>query len=93
MAGFANGTYSRSLHGLSYPSDLFVDDTGNMYIVDSWNSRILYWPVNSAEGRIVAGTNKSGWQANQLNSPVALTSNDQYCLRSKHISILVRFSF
>ena len=77
MAGFADGTPSRSLAGLRAPNDLFVDDIGNMHIVDSSNSRILYWPMNSGEGSIVAGTGEYGSEANELNWPTYLTGSNQ----------------
>ena len=80
MAGFHNETFSTSLARLSRPTDIFVDAIGNMHIVDSNNGRILYWPVNSLEGRIVVGTNESGSAANQLNWPTTMISNDQYYL-------------
>ena len=84
MAGFAEGTTSASLAGLRTPSDLFVDEIGNMHIADSSNSRILYWPINSREGRIVAGTGHYGSEANQLGWPTSFTSNDQYFQSCEH---------
>lgn len=68
MAGFANGTQSSSLSGLAYPTQLFVDAIGNMHIADWLQNRILYWPVNSAEGRIVIGTGYGGSKPNELHS-------------------------
>ena len=91
MAGFANGTPSASLFGLHYPIDLLVDGIGNMHIVDYFNNRILYWPVNSAEGRIVAGTNESGSDANQLNLPRAIAGNDHLCQPYKRTYLSVTF--
>ena len=65
VAGFSNGTSSTSLAGLNYPSDLFIDSIGNMYIADFMNNRIVCWPVNARSGVLVANTNQ----------PVALTGN------------------
>jgi hypothetical protein len=76
VAGFSDDTSSTSFARLNNPYDFFVDGIGNMHIADSNNHRILYWPVNSAEGRIVAGTGEPGSEANQLFSPIALTSNN-----------------
>lgn len=84
VAGFNDGTVSTSLAGLFHPHDLLVDAVGNMHITDSLNNRILYWPKNSTEGWIVAGTDEFGSEANQLYSPTAFASNDQYCLSYKH---------
>ena len=69
VAGFTNGTASSSLSGLARPTQLFVDAVGNMHIVDLINNRILYWPMNSAEGHIVAGTGYAGSDPNELNAP------------------------
>jgi hypothetical protein len=75
VAGFRNSTSAN----LNNPFDLVVDDVGNMLIADSYNHRILYWPVNSAEGRMVAGTGIPGSGADQLRMPTTLTSNNRYC--------------
>ena len=85
VAGFADGTQSKSLAGLHFPFDLFIDDIGNMHIVDVYNHRILYWPVNSVEGHIVAGTGEPGSKANQLYEPSYFTSNDQYTVSDINI--------
>ncbi|CAF0850861.1 unnamed protein product [Adineta ricciae] len=66
VAGFTNETYSEPLATLYSPNDLFIDSIGNMHILDSLNYRILYWPNNSTEGRIVAGTGEPGSDADQL---------------------------
>lgn len=79
MAGFGNGTSATLFADLNFPMDLFVDGIGNMHIADSNNHRILYWPVNSAEGRIVAGTGEPGSEVNQLFWPRTLTSNNRCC--------------
>lgn len=76
MAGFGNDTSPTSVASLRYPFDLSVDGFGNMHIADFNNHRILYWPVNSTEGRIVAGTGEFGSEANQLWFPTRLTSNN-----------------
>lgn len=79
MAGFRNSTSAASSAYLNNPFDLVVDDAGNMLIADSYNHRILYWPVNSAEGHMVAGTGTPGSEADQLRLPTSLTSNNRYC--------------
>ena len=64
------GTTSSSL--FSYPSGICLDSAKNLYVVDNTNARILKFPPNSNKttvGTIVAGGNKNGSNANQLNLP------------------------
>ena len=58
VAGSSNGTLGFSLSFLNYPTDITLDSNGNMYIVDSGNSRVLYWVVGGTTGVIVAGNGK-----------------------------------
>lgn len=78
MAGFADGTRSSSLAGLSFPNDLYVDDIGNMHILDTSNNRILYWPVNSTMGRMVIGTGYSGSNDNQIGYAASFTGDSEH---------------
>ncbi|MBU1821009.1 MAG: hypothetical protein KKG00_05800, partial [Bacteroidetes bacterium] len=57
---------------LSYPSGVFVDLNGNIYIGDAGNSRVQKWAPNATEGITVAGGNGKGNAANQLGSPSSL---------------------
>lgn len=85
VAGFANGSSSTSLAGLQYPTDMFFDDVGDMYIVDSNNNRILYWSQNSVKGVHVIGSNVSGSGANQLKIPSNLMGNDKYYIFDRNV--------
>ena len=47
----AGGNNSGSaLNQLNYPSDIYVDSSENIYVVDSNNSRIVKWSPNASEG-------------------------------------------
>jgi sugar lactone lactonase YvrE len=46
-----------------------VDGSGNVYVVDSGNQRVLKWVPGAVVGLIVAGGNGLGSGANQLNWP------------------------
>ena len=81
VAGFSNTICSSLLASLCSPSDLFVDSIGDMYILDSSNYRILYWPANSTEGRVVAGTGEPGSDTNQLYYATCFASNAKCCFR------------
>jgi hypothetical protein len=59
IAGQSNGTASSALNYLDYPSDLDVDSNGNIYVVDSYNHRVVLWPNGSSSGTIVAGNGKT----------------------------------
>lgn len=53
---------------------MLVDWNGNVYIADSRNNRVTYWPVNAIEGRTVVGTGAAGSWTNLLKHPAALAS-------------------
>ncbi len=54
---------------LSMPYGVFVDLSGNMYVADAGNSRIMKYAPGSTTGVVVAGGNNMGSGANQLNNP------------------------
>ncbi len=58
IAGQTNGTGGSALNELNNPSDIDVDSSGNIYVVDSHNHRVLYWPNGASSGTIVAGNGK-----------------------------------
>ena len=55
-----------------YPDGLFVDNAGNLYVVDVDNSRVQKWAPGATSGIAVAGGNGAGNAANQLNYPLGL---------------------
>ena len=58
---------------LSYPYSIFIPDPGDvLYIADTWNHRILRWPLNGTSSTIVAGGQGSGPNSTQLNVPSAV---------------------
>jgi hypothetical protein len=69
VVGFADGTGSGSLDGLLYPFDLLVDAIGNMHILDQGNNRIVYWPVNAKQGRVIAGNGAPNAEADMISAP------------------------
>lgn len=68
-----DGTSSSSTDGLYDPNDLLVDSDGNMHILDTGNNRILYWPVNSNQGHIVAGNGAAKSASEMINAPRCFT--------------------
>lgn len=59
VAGQLSGVAGSTLGYLNYPSDVEVDSNGNIYVVDSHNHRVLFWPSGSSTGTIVAGNGNS----------------------------------
>jgi sugar lactone lactonase YvrE len=58
VAGQSNGTTGSALNYLSYPNDLVIDSSDNLYVVDAGNNRIVRWNNGSSAGTIVAGDGK-----------------------------------
>ena len=54
---------------LNFPSSVYVDAAGNMYISDVNNHRVQLWLNGAASGSTVAGGNGFGFAANQLSGP------------------------
>ncbi|CAF1377509.1 unnamed protein product [Rotaria sp. Silwood1] len=69
--------YGNSLSQLSSPSGVVVSQSGNVYVADSWNHRVMCWSKDAIQGSIVVGGNDQGDKADQLNKPVGL-SFDKY---------------
>ncbi|MBN2614723.1 MAG: VCBS repeat-containing protein [Bacteroidales bacterium] len=54
---------------LSNPAGLYVDNVGNIYIVDQGNYRIQKWEPGGSSGITVAGGNGQGWDNNNFSNP------------------------
>lgn len=65
MAG-TNGLRDASAAGLNYPTDIFVDSSGAMYVADSSNNRVQRWFVGASIGTTVVN-GSSGTGLNQFN--------------------------
>ncbi|MBE0638760.1 MAG: BspA family leucine-rich repeat surface protein, partial [Bacteroidales bacterium] len=52
---------------LYYPTGVFVDGSGNIFIADHYNHRIQKWVPGAISGTTVAGGNGAGSNANQLD--------------------------
>ena len=64
--GHGRGT---NMDQLWYPTYLFVDREGALYITDSRNHRVMRWSAGAKEGEIVAGGNGEGDELDQLCYP------------------------
>lgn len=65
----AGGSQGSGAKQFNYPSDLFVDDSGYIYVADFFNSRIQRWATGGTTGKTVAGGNGNGSNLNQLSEP------------------------
>ncbi|CAF1115514.1 unnamed protein product [Didymodactylos carnosus] len=54
---------------LNHPRGIFIDRHDDLYIADSWNSRVQRFVQNSLLGATVAGGNGEGNGVTQLSSP------------------------
>jgi hypothetical protein len=77
----------RSANSLNWPSATAVDSSGDLYVADTNNHRVLYYPAGSSTATRVYGQlgsfssntpNKDGVSANSLDTPggIALDSHD-----------------
>lgn len=74
--GNGQGTAPNQLY---FPSAVYVDKTGNIYVADQGNFSIQKFPPNSNQSTnsvTVAGGNGMGSAANQLHEPTAVTMDN-----------------
>jgi hypothetical protein len=58
VAGQANTTVGSALNYLNAPCDVLLDSSGNLYVADTWNHRVLFFPIGATFGTIVAGNGR-----------------------------------
>ncbi len=89
LGSFTSSTQNNggiSANSLMVPYDLTLDSSGNLYVADSYNNRVLFYPAGTTTATRVYGQlgsfttntyNKGGISANSLYSPqgVILDSN------------------
>ena len=63
-----NGSGSAT-NQLKAPYGIDVDSSGNMYVTDTNNHRIMKWAPDATEGTVVAGGNGRGSALNQFDLP------------------------
>jgi sugar lactone lactonase YvrE len=73
-----NGSNPSTVPGISTsnsPFYLYVDNDDNIYLSDTFNNRVLFFPYNSTNFTTVAGNSTPGSLNNQLNKPFGVFVN------------------
>ncbi len=61
--------YGSGLNQMSWSSGLFFNSTGNqLYILDTFNYRVLKWTIGTSAATVVAGGNGSGSALSQFSA-------------------------
>lgn len=64
--GGSTGDGAAQLHN---PTSVLVDKSGNIYVTDTFNHRIMWWPPGAKSGIVVVGGRGAGNRSDQLNQP------------------------
>ena len=72
IAGLSNDSNLFSRVNLNHPNDILLTTDGSLFIADSENHRIVYWPTNVTDGHVVIGTGVFGSWANLLKYAAAV---------------------
>ncbi|CAF1450290.1 unnamed protein product, partial [Adineta steineri] len=67
----------QKLNQLNQPVAIFIDETKNILIADSYNHRIVEWKCDAKEGQTIAGGNGQGNRIHQLNLPTDVIVDQQ----------------
>jgi sugar lactone lactonase YvrE len=78
VVGSINGSYGSTSTLLCYPYDVILDPMGNVYVADTGNQRIQFYPTGQSYGVTIAGvTSVSGNSSTLFNSPASLALDSQ----------------
>ena len=78
VTGSLNASRGNSPSSLDRPHGLTVDPMGNLYVADSFNRRVQFFPAGHIEGRTIAGiTGVFGFNATLLYVPYSVALDNQ----------------
>ncbi|CAM4864788.1 unnamed protein product [Rotaria socialis] len=61
-------------HFSTQHNGIFVDTFGTLYVVDTWNHRVMRWTQgDKKQGTVILGGNGQGGGANQFQYPIGLS--------------------
>ncbi len=97
QSDFTSGSAGSGASGLNAPTAVAVDASGGVYVADSSNNRVLYFPAGSTTATRVYGqpnftSTGAGVSASNLNDPEGLaldTSGDLYVADSNNNRVLL----
>jgi hypothetical protein len=58
VAGSASGVSGSTVNYLDSPHEVELDSSNNVYIADTTNHRVVFWPVDASSCTVVAGNGK-----------------------------------
>src|SRR5262249_41808082 len=95
------GGQGSGLNQLSRPSGVALDASGNLFVGDSGNNRVIEYAYNAATGSyasagtVVAGTGAAGTGLSQLNNPggIALDAKDDLFLADANNNRVEEFAY
>jgi NHL repeat-containing protein len=59
VAGQSNGVSCPGLNCLNNSANVNIDSSGNIYVTEVFNYRVLFWPSGASLGTLVAGNGRS----------------------------------
>lgn len=78
VVGNMNGMVGANSTSFNCPVDMMYDPMGNLYVVDTGNNRIQFFPDGEIVGTTIAGiTSVAGGNATTLSSPWAVRLDSQ----------------
>jgi len=77
VAGSPNAVNSDSPANFDSPVDILIDTSGNLFVADCYNYRVVYWPVNATEGRTVAGIDTYGSWINSFKCAAGIVGENE----------------
>jgi DNA-binding beta-propeller fold protein YncE len=72
VAGYVNGTVGNGAMGLHSPTAVSVMPNGDLYVSDTGNNRVQYFPSGSSMGLTVAGNGIMGGSSTELYQPMGI---------------------
>jgi serine/threonine-protein kinase len=73
----AGGSPGNDTNQLNCPNSVLVDKSGNVYVSDAKNNRIMCWSPGAKSGTLIVGGKGAGSESDQLNAPYDLAFDQE----------------